>query len=162
MKSPVGVALSCIAALLICGPTAARCFRDGERSQSVALSSGGKSIDRWDVDPNEIHRTTLANGFTVGLRIEPATAEKYRELLARSGAVAVDELVRISVYDMSETQPKLLTLTWGGANSRQGYGPRGGADRAVALGEPGIELWLHKAVCVGADGIAKTSTKAEP
>lgn len=162
MKLPSLFPLSFLAFLLACGPAAAHCSKDGERIQSVTLSTAGKSIDRWDVDSNEIHRTTLANGFTVGLKIGPATAETYRDEMEKLGASAVDELVSILVYDVNEASPKLLSSTWGGANSRQGFGPKGGANRVVAIGEPGIELWLHKAVCVGADGSVKIVAKATP
>lgn len=155
MKPLLALPLVVVFALLAQGTTYADCFKDGERTQMVWLSSGNKHIDRWEVTDADIHRTRLANGFELGLRIEPATLEKYRELLARRPAPAVPELVKISVFDMSGESPKLLTMTWGGANSKQGYGPRGGANRVEAIGEPGIELWLHKAVCVRADEVAK-------
>ena len=149
--------LALVGAITFLGQSAtyAECHKDGQRTQMVWLSSGNKPIDRWEVNGTEIHRTRLANGFELGLRIEPATPETYRELLARHPAPAISELVKISVFDMSGVNPKLLTTTWGGANSRQGYGPRGGADRVEAIGDPGIELWLHKAVCVNADEITK-------
>jgi hypothetical protein len=155
MKGTLVLPLLGVFALMAQGTIYADCFTDGTRAQMVWLSSGNKTIDRWEVTDAEIHRTPLANGFELGLKIEPATPEKYRELLARTHAPAVPEFVKISVFDMSGTAPKLLTTTWGGANSKQGYGPRGGANRVEAIGEPGIELWLHKAVCLSADEVAK-------
>jgi hypothetical protein len=155
MKFAPVVALCYVSALFVSGTIEASCTNNGKRTQMVWLSSSGKPIDNWEVDPNQIRKTKLTNGFELGLKIEPATSEKYRELTEKLGFRATDELVKISVYDMSKAQPKLLTYTWGGANSQQGYGPRGGAARVDAVGEPGIELWLHKAVCVGSDGIAR-------
>jgi hypothetical protein len=138
------------------GTASASCMSNGERVQRVYLSNGGKPIDIWETNPADIHRTTLGNGFSLGLKIEPATAGKYRELLAQTPqSPAFDELVKISVYDMSESEPKLLVSSWGGANSRQGYGPRGGAAMVEAIGEPGIELWLHKAVCLRAEDLTR-------
>ena len=156
MKPTLVFALVSAVTILGQSATYAECDKDGERTQTVWLSSGNKHIERWEVTDAEIHRTRLANGFELGLRIEPATPEKYRELLARHSLPAIAELVKISVFDMGGVNPKLLTTTWGGANSKQGYGPRGGANRVEAMGEPGIELWLHKAVCVKADEIAKS------
>ena len=165
MKKRLALMLGCMFVGFGAGNAAASCFTTGERTQSVVLSSGGKDIDRWEVNASEIHRVKLANGFQLGLQIEPAaaekyadllkTAEKYGELLKNTKRPAYDELVKISLYDMRGATPKLLTSTWGGANSMQGYGPRGGADRVAALGSPGIDLWLHKAVCVTADDLAK-------
>lgn len=151
------VPLSVAAACVIAGATdvSASCLTNGVSTQSVSLSSGNKFIERWQVKPNEIHRNRLPNGFELGLKIEPAPAETYAEIFARTKSKAFDELVKISVYDMSGTEPKLLTQTGGGANSKQGYGPRGGADGVPAIGEPGIELWLHKPACVTADDLAK-------
>lgn len=145
--------------LLALGPIApalADCFKDGTRTQRVMLSSGDKIIDRWNVGSGGIHRVKLANGFELGLAVEPATQDKYREILESTGRPAVDELVKISVYDMSGERPELLTYTWGGSNSLQGYGPRGGADTLTQAGEQGIELWLQKPVCMTADAVAST------
>lgn len=165
MKTVSIVLLGYICIALGAGPAAASCLTTGERTQSVSLSSGGKHIEEWEVSSSEIHRTKMTNGFQLGLQIEPATAakyaellktaEKYGELVKNTTQPAYDELVKISLYDMRGETPKLLTSTWGGANSKQAYGPRGGADRVKAIGEPGIELWLHKAVCVKAEDIAK-------
>lgn len=155
MKNLFSLWLAGTALFASAGIANASCLANGISSQSVSLSSGGKNIERWEVKPAEIHRTRLANGFELGLKIEPATAEKYTELFERTKSKAIDELVKISVYDMSGTEPKMLTHTWGGANSKQGYGPRGGADGVPAIGEPGIELWLHKPVCIKAENVAQ-------
>ena len=74
----------------------ASCIASGVSTQSVSLSSGGKNIERWQVNPSEIHRNRLANGFELGLKIEPATAEKYLEILKNTKSNAIDELVKIS------------------------------------------------------------------
>lgn len=165
MRTALIFALGCISVGFGASSAVASCLTTGERTQSVSLSSGGKDIEEWEVNSNEIHRTRMANGFQLGLQIEPATAEKYGELLKtaekygellkNTNPPAYDELVKISLYDMRGATPKLLTSTWGGANSKQGYGPRGGADSVKAIGEPGIVLWLHKAVCVKSEDLAK-------
>ena len=142
--------MKCVAVLAIgLLPTAldvsASCMKDGTRTQSVWLSSGGEQLERWEPVPGEIHPVKLPGGFVAGIQIDPTTPEKYRELFTK--VRAFDELVKISIFDMSETPPKPLSTTWGGANSKQGFGPRGGANRVSALGDQ-IELWLHKPVCV--------------
>jgi hypothetical protein len=130
---------------------AADCWNNAERVQSVYVHSGAKELGHWNVDSAEIHRVQVPNGFEVGIQIEPATDEKYQEILARlerANATAISELVKISLYDMRSQPPKLLTYTWGGTNSYQGYGALGGADRVSQLGLPGIRLTLFKPVCV--------------
>jgi hypothetical protein len=123
----------------------ASCRPDGTAEQTVHMSSDGKQLKRWTPVLGEIQRVRLSNGFELGLQIEPATAEKYRELLARSQVVP--ELVKISLFDMAGTTPALLSTTWGGANSKQGFGPRGGANGVPIMGQQ-IELWLHKPTCI--------------
>ena len=129
----------------------ASCMADGTRTQSVSLSVEGKRLERWQPTPGEIRRTRLPGGFVVGVQIDPATPEKYRELLSK--ARAMDELVKISIYDANADTPRLLSTTWGGANSKQGFGPRGGANGIPALGDQ-IELWFHYPVCVTPETIA--------
>lgn len=140
--------------LLVTGSAAyANCIRDGARTQSVALVVDGRQIDRWDIQSSGIHRVRLPHGFDLGLQIEPATAEKYRELLAKTGWRAVDELVKITLLDMAREPPAELSTTWGGANSQQGFGPRGGANGVPRLTDQ-IELQLRHPVCVGPDTMA--------
>ena len=165
MRAVLIVVLGCFFMAAGTRGAVASCFTTGERAQSVSLSVGGKDIEEWEVTSSEIYRTRLPNGFQLGLKVEPATAEKYGELLKTAEKYgellknakqpAYDELVKISLYDMRGATPKLLTSTWGGANSKQRYGPRGGTDRIKAIGEPGIVLWLHKAVCVKAEDLAR-------
>ncbi len=130
---------------------AASCMRDGQAQQSVSLSTEGMTDTRWYPVPGEMHRVTLPNGFQLGVLIEPATQEKYREWLVRSPAI--DESVRIQLFDLSGAEPKALSNTWGGANSRQGFGPKGGANRVNAMGQQ-VTLWLHKPTCITRDQVA--------
>lgn len=143
--------LMAVAALqaLACNP------KTGERVQRVFLGSAGQSLDAWDVTSNAIHEVQLANGFRLGVKIEPLTAEKRAELA--KAVKYLPEMVEISLFDLSADSPKLIAHTFGGANSVQGYGPRGGADRVDELGAAGIELLLFKAVCVAA-----LDTKQDP
>jgi hypothetical protein len=147
--------IGCAYFVLATGVASASCVSTGTPTQSVWLSSGSNEIGHWDVNPTEIHRARLANGFNIDLKIEPATTETYNSLQKKLNAKALNEMVKIAVYDMGGAEPKLLTTTWGGANSKQGYGPDGGANRVDAIGAPGIELLLHKAACVKADNIIK-------
>ena len=140
--------VSILAALLTINVAHANCIRDGARTQSVALSVAGREIDRWDIGSNGIHRVRLPQGFELGLQIEPATPEKYRELLAKTQWRGIDEMVKIVLFDMGTVPPQELSTTWGGANSKQGFGPRGGANGVPRLIDQ-IELWLHNPVCAG-------------
>ncbi|MBL8518775.1 MAG: hypothetical protein JNM76_17555 [Betaproteobacteria bacterium] len=139
--------------VLIPGWAAANCWQAGTPAQTVRLSAEGMQDVRWTPVKGETHAVTLPNGFRIGLLIEPATREKYRELLAKPDTKGTDELVRIQLFDLSGAQPKLLSNTWGGANSRQGFGPKGGANGVPAMGQQ-IELWLHKPVCITAETLA--------
>ncbi len=141
-----------LATLLTMSGAYANCILDGSRTQSVALFVEGRQIDRWDIASSETHRVRLPQGFELGLQIEPATAEKYREILAKTKWRSVAELVKITLLDMSTVPPQELSTTWGGANSKQGFGPRGGANGVPKLIDQ-IELWIQNPVCVGTDSI---------
>ena len=123
----------------------------GNREQIVVLSANGKDVDSWIVKSDEIKSVMLPNGFKLGVKIEPADQEHY----AKQAKISkfVDESVKITLFNLSGNSPTQLTHTWGGANSIQGYGAKGGADRVVELGNPGIVLTLLKPVC------AQTHTK---
>lgn len=139
-----------IAALLASVATAthAGCWEDGVGRQRVTLTVGGKRIDSWEPKGDEIRTVRLPAGFQVGIQAPPATPEKYRELFDRHASIkGMDELVKIDLYDMSVVPPVLLSTTWGGANSVQGFGPRGGANGVPALIDQ-MELFFHKPVCI--------------
>ena len=124
----------------------AECMKDGTPSLAVWLSVEGRNLDRWEPVAGQIHRLRLPHGTELGIQIDPTTEEKYRDLLTRAPWRGVVELVKITLYEMSGPAPVTMTSTWGGINSKQGYGPRGGADNAPLSDQ--IELWLHKPVCV--------------
>jgi hypothetical protein len=149
----------CLIMMLMMGGAYATCNLDGKRTQSVTLSFEGRKVDQWTIASSGIHSVRLPHGFNLGLQIEPATPEKYRELLARTKWPSVDELVKITLLDMSTAPPSELSLTWGGANSRQGFGPRGGANGVPALIDQ-IELWFQNPVCVGVE--ANPKARSEP
>ncbi|MBC3934538.1 hypothetical protein [Undibacterium rugosum] len=109
------------------------------QQQHAFVQSEGKDVDNWVVKPGEVHKITLLKGTQLGLQISPATAEKYRELLKKTGQKEFPELVEISIFDLSPSTPTLLSHTWGGANSRQGYGSLSGA---------AIEIMFIKPQCV--------------
>ena len=141
-----------VAALLlsISNFAAAACAKDGQRTQSVALSVEGRQLERWEVSTGEVHRIRLPRGFELGIRIDPTTPEKYRETFAKTQWRGIDELVKITLLDMRSAPPRELSVTWGGANSKQGFGPRGGANGVPDLIDQ-IELWFHYPVCVTPD-----------
>lgn len=139
----------------IISSSSASCTTDGKSSQSVSLSVEGKGVDRWQVINSEIHLVQLPKGFKLGVKIEPATTEKYREFFfSKHPLPAVDELVKIELYDMRESSPKLISTTWGGSNSIQGFGPRGGANGVPVMGEQ-AELWFHKPVCIKPEALTE-------
>lgn len=118
-----------------------------DATQQIRLSFGDRQIDQWSGTTDNIRHLVLPNGFKLGVKIEQASREKYEDFLKRMRKSSVPELVRISLYDETEATPRLMTYTFGGANSLQGYGPRGGADRVDEVGSPGIEFRLSKANC---------------
>lgn len=148
MKNTTILAIGLLSATL---DASASCMTDGTRTQSVWLTSEGRLLEHWEPIPGQLHQVRLPGGFVAGIQIDPATPEKYRELFTKVRSFA--ELVKIVILDMSETPPKPLSTTWGGANSKQGFGPRGGANGVPALGNQ-IELWLQKPVCVTPETIA--------
>ncbi|WP_077409625.1 hypothetical protein [Marinicella sediminis] len=124
-------------------------WQTGEREQKVFLSWDGQRLDHWTVEPGEIKAVELPNGFQLGLKLENPEPEKiidYREKIPHP-----PEMVSISLYDLAGDAPVFLTRTYGGTNSIQGYGARGGADRVDVLGDPGISLTLFKPVCLPPD-----------
>jgi hypothetical protein len=117
----------------------------GERVQWAFLDWNGQNIDIWEVVSAEPKRFVLPNGFELGLSIEPAAPDKYAADW-REGR-HVPELVKVTLFDSAAVPPTRLTFNWAGANSFQGYGSDGGADRLEQLGSPGITLKLLKPVC---------------
>ena len=128
----------------------------GEREQRVFAEWNGRSISDWAVVSDAVHKIDLPNAFQLGVSVEPATS--YEE--ARSAFRHVPELVKITLFDMSTEPPRRLTTTWGGANSIQGYGASGGADRVVELGDPGITLIFQKPVCATSTAAVTAGTSA--
>jgi len=113
--------------------------------QKVSLTYGGNELARWEGNSSQIHKLTLPNGFVLGVKTEQGAREIYERDFQRS-VTQTTELVKISLYDYSAAVPRYLTSTWGGSQSQQGYGPKGGADRVDELGS-GIVLNLDKPAC---------------
>jgi hypothetical protein len=139
-----------------------------DATQQIQATVKDKVIDQWSGTSDTIRSVSLENGFKLGIKIEETSREKYEAYLERTKQTKVAELVRISLYDMTGTAPRKITSTWGGTNSKQGYGPRGGADRVDEVGESGILFVLSKANCaapgqrieLSAEAIAKLPTAA--
>ena len=62
----------------------------------------------------------LPGGKKIGVSIAAASAQKYQEK-AGSGRFS-PELVEIRLYDLSAEKPVETHMSWGGANSVQGFG----------------------------------------
>ncbi len=125
---------------------AVACDREtGLRKQRVFLTWDGASVKDWTVTSDAIEAVDLPNGFHLGVKIEPATQDKYAK--EANSKPYVPELVKITLVNLGDPKQPILTHTWGGANSIQGYAASGGADRVEALGTPGVELTLLKPVC---------------
>ncbi|MBD8527079.1 hypothetical protein [Pseudomarimonas arenosa] len=117
----------------------------GERMQRVVLDWNHQQIDTWAAKSPAIHTVALPNGVQLGVQIEPQSIYKHEK---SSGMFKyAPEMVKISLCDTSGREPKLLTYTFGGSNSIQGYGAQGGADSVAILGKPGVQLTLLKPVC---------------
>lgn len=113
--------------------------------QKISLMYGGNELTHWEGSSSQIHKLTLPNGFVLGVKTEKGAREIYERDFQRS-LTQTTELVKISLYDYSAAVPRYLTSTWGGSQSQQGYGPKGGADRVDELGS-GIVLNLEKPAC---------------
>ena len=124
----------------------------GLSQQTVILSVGDQYLEHWSVVAGETRPVVLPNGFRLGIRIEPPSQVEYARWARKLDLHYVPEMVEITLFDLTTPVPRELTHTWGGANSLQGYGPKGGADRVDAIGSPGVTLLLNKAACVRVDG----------
>ena len=124
----------------------------GERQQHVFLSWNGQQISDWTVIPGETEQVSLPNGFELGVRLAEPEPEVYKRQV--EGQDFVWELVEIKLFDLSGEEPQVLSRTYGGTNSLQGFGARGGANRVAELGDPGILLTLLKPVCLEAESLA--------
>ncbi|NEZ04984.1 hypothetical protein G4Y73_12570 [Wenzhouxiangella sp. XN201] len=127
--------------------SAAACdLNTGERSQHVFLSWNGQTLQNWIAPAGDIHQVALPNGFHLGVELDEPPPDKYIELAEQFQHVP--EIVEINLFELSEDEPELLSRTYGGTNSIQGFGARGGANRVEQLGDPGIKLTLLKPVCI--------------
>lgn len=116
----------------------------GERNQHVYLTWDGQPISRWIATPDSMEIVKLPNGFELGISLSTPEPGKYQDLKRHFDHVP--EMVKIELYDLNEAEPVLLSHTYGGASSLQGFGARGGANRVEQLGDPGILLTLLKPV----------------
>lgn len=143
------VCLIPIALMLAANPAASCDEATGERQQLVFLDWNGQHVGDWIAEPGDMQSIRLPDGFQLGIRLDQ-TAPDAIPPGADHGSYK-PELVQINVFDMSTPDPVRLTTTYGGTNSIQGYGSRGGADRIEALGNPGIRLTLLKPNCVASN-----------
>lgn len=120
----------------------------GRPVQSVLVLSGKHVLGHWSGSSTDVRTFVLPNGFHLGLKVEPASADVYARHAKAFQAKYVPELVQITLFDMTAAVPRQITQTFGGVTSIQGYSPYGGADRVVEVGEPGITLMLNKQECV--------------
>ena len=128
--------------------------------QRVVVEADSKQIAQWVGLSTNQHEVVLANNFKLGLKVEAASRERYETILAQTKQASFAELVKISLYDLTADKPRLMTTTYGGSNSLQGYGLKGGAARVDELGTSGITLRLLKPNCLSAAAIAAMPTAA--
>lgn len=139
---------SVVLASLISPVTALACNAvSGEREQLVYLSWSNQLLTYWVASHGSMKEVDLPNGVRLGVRLDKPGLGEIPE--ASGEARYTPEMVRIDLYDLSGAAPVQLTRTYGGSNSMQGYGARGGASRVDSLGDPGIKLLLLKPVCEG-------------
>lgn len=127
-----------LATMLLASAASACDTKTGQRQQHVYADWNYRPIDSWVANSSETRKLKLPNGFNVGVRIEPQT---------QKDGSALTESVKISLFNLDASDAAPLTSTFGGANSIQGYGAQGGADRVVELGDPGLRLLLLKPAC---------------
>lgn len=120
-------------------------WKTGERNQLVFLSWNGEPLNDWVAPMGHMQQVTLPNGFELGVQLEDPPRQKYIELANR--LQHVPEIVQINLFNLTEAETEPLSETYGGTNSIQGFGARGGANRVAQLGDPGIRVTLLKPVC---------------
>jgi hypothetical protein len=81
----------------------------GLLEQSVILEWNHQFQQLWVVDAQETHRMALPNGSNLGLRSEPADASVHSRAIGDAQFTA--ELVKITLYDMAGSSPKVLVHT---------------------------------------------------
>lgn len=141
------IATSCLAASSLGLASPITCPEVGVQDQKVLLTYGGTFIESWDVTGTEPYEIKLPTEFRLGVAISPAPREIYLRAGEWAGEI-MQELVTIQLYDMGSSPPSLLHHNYGGSNSVQGFGLKGGADTAQELGPEDVELFLQRPVCV--------------
>lgn len=127
-------------------------WKTGERNQHVFLSWNGETLHDWVAPMGSLQQVNLPNGFELGIELNEPPRKKYNALAER--IQHVPEMVQINLFDMEGDEPELLSETYGGTNSIQGFGASGGANRVEQLGDPGIRLTLLKPVCAEPAAVA--------
>lgn len=141
----MGLVVSALA-LCVMGQQAQGCdMETGARVQRVVLEWNHQHVETWAVKDEGVHSVVLPNGVKLGVQIEARQIYKHEQ--SKGTFKYAPEMVKISLFDMSGSEPKRLTSTYGGSNSIQGFGAKGGADSVAMLGDPGVKLTLLKPVC---------------
>lgn len=136
---------------LVAFPSHACDVDTGERQQHVFLYWDGQQISHWEAIPGQVEQITLPNGFELGISFDEPEPDISKQQVERHDYVW--ELVEIKLFDLSNEEPQLLSHTYGGTNSKQGFGARGAANRVSELGDPGILLTLFKPVCLKSSAV---------
>ena len=156
MKIHYLASLGIIFSLISTASFAGACSLEGKRVQTVNVSIAGSEIDDWDVVGDDIHTLRLPNGYKLGVRVEPTSYEKYKEMIARSGKAAYDELVKLSIFDMNSEKPKMLSYSWVGTNSRQSNPVPVVTGSDLSNSSKRMDFWLHKSICMRLSDIQPT------
>lgn len=128
---------------------------DPDAPRQIVIARGaGAFPDEWHPEPGEMHPLEFSNGVRLGIEVTPVDAEFYRSRIGAKDAYM--ERVRISLYDIRKDPPELLSTTYGGADSIQGFSASGGANAVELLGEEKLRLQLIKPNCIKATDLGAT------
>lgn len=141
-----------------CGSALACDPETGARRQMAFLEAGASFVDYWQVADGEMKSIALPSGEKVGVVITPAALEKYSSDW-RKGRFT-PELVKIEIYDLSGPVPTQEEMSWGGANSVQGFGRNSSKDKVGIFGHGGFTLNLLKPVCATPESVSALASGA--
>lgn len=138
--------------LAVAGEAIEPCENPESPRQLVIARGAGPFPEEWHPDAGELRELEFANGLRLGVEVAPVEADFYHSRLG--GKEAYLERVRVSLYDLRKDPPELLSNTYGGADSIQGFSATGGANSLEQLGDEELQLHLIKPNCIKASDLA--------
>lgn len=144
--------VSMFLALTVAGESIEPCENPESPQQLVIARGAGPFPEEWRPQPGELRELVFANGLRLGVEVAPVDTDFYHSRLGEKEAYL--ERVRISLYDLRKDPPELLSTTYGGADSIQGFSAMGGANSIDPLGDEKLQLQLIKPNCIKATDLA--------